>query len=453
MFNRFFKFFWKNPPFALFFSFLISIFAGTILLILPWASASGNWTSFVDALFTGTTGVCVTGLIVLDTATYWSRFGQTVIMVLMQLGGLGIMTAVAFSALLIGKKLLSSREEAMKNILDSTSSAEMKKKLYSIVLAMLAIELIGSLLLFACWAREFPSLGTALFYSSFHSISAFCNAGLSLFSDSLIGFRGNLQIVLVFGSLIILGGLGFTVLRDFWGLTPFSKSQKGVKKRLNLHSKLVIVTTIILISLGALLFYSFEALNFKDLPWHEKILAPYFQSVTTRTAGFSTLNIGQLSSASKLLFMFLMFVGGGVGGTAGGIKVTTLALIVLMIWATFKGKENVEIFKRTIPWPTIKKAIVVASVSVMTVLVFSLILIHIENARFENVLFEVFSAFGTVGLSTGLTPTLSQAGKVLISILMLVGRIGPLALVLMLSKERGIPKKETPFLEEDVLVG
>jgi len=453
MLDKFFRFFWKKPEFALCFSFLITIFSGTVLLMLPWASAAGRWTSFINALFTATSGVCVTGLIVLDTATYWSRFGQTVIMVLMQLGGLGIITAVAFSALLIGKKLLSSREEAMKNILDVASRAELKKTILSIVLATLAIEFVGFLLLFAYWSGKFPSLATSLFYSVFHSVSAFGNAGFSLFSDSLVRFRGNLPIVLTFTSLIILGGLGFTVLRNIWGLTPFSKKEKGVKKRLNLHSKLVIVTTIILISLGALLFYSFGALNFKDLPWHEKILAPYFQSVTTRTAGFSTLNIGQLSSASKLLFMFLMFIGGGVGGTAGGIKVTTLALIVLMIWAMFKGRGNVEVFKRTIPWPVIKKAVAVASVSVMTVLVFSLILIHTENAQFEDVLFEVFSAFGTVGLSTGLTPTLSQVGKVLISILMLVGRIGPLALVLMLSKERGIPKKETRFLEEDVLVG
>ncbi len=443
MFNRFIRFFCKNPPFALCFSFLVTIFIGAVFLMLPWASAAGKWTSFINALFTATSGICVTGHIVVDTATYWSRFGQGIIFVLFQLGGLGIMIATALLFLVIGKRLRVSQEGAMKGMLEADSLAEAKKLVWFIFLTAFTFEFIGFLSLLN---QQGP------FQALFHSASAFCNAGFSLISTSFTGFQSNFAFNLKITTLIIFGGLGFLVLTNLKDvfLSWFNRKEK-IKKRLNIHSKLVIVTSLILIVVGTLLFLFLEAKNMVDLPFGTKVLTSYFQSVTARTAGFNTINIASLTPATKLFLMFLMFIGGGPGGTAGGIKVTTFVLVVLTVFSLLKGKKDIEIFGRTVPWQTVRKSISIILVSVVTLFILFLVLLSFENFKFENLLFEVFSAFGTVGLSTGITPQFSSLGKVVIIILMYVGRLGPLTIVALLSRGKVMPKKGYP--EERVLVG
>lgn len=443
MFDRFVKFFWKNPPFALCFSFAITIFAGTVLLVLPWASSAGNWTSFIDALFTATSGLCVTGLIVVDTATYWTTFGRIVILVLIQLGGLGIMTASAFFLWVVGKGLGISQKDAMKNVLDADSLTEVKKLVQFIVLATFTFEIIGFLLLLL---RQSP------FQAWFHSTSAFCNAGISLITTSFMRYQADFFFNIVITNLIIFGGFGFLVLMNLRDVCfSWLKRKEKIKKRVNLHTKLVLISSLILVLVGTLLIFCLETGKFSELPFGTRMLVSYFQSVTARTAGFNTIDIANLTPASKLILMFLMFIGGAPGSTAGGVKVTTFALVVLTLFSLLKGKQDLEIFGRTIPWQTVRKSISIILVSLGLLFVLSLALLSFENAKFENILFEAFSAFGTVGLSCGITSQLSVLGKLLIIILMYVGRLGPLTLAFLLSKGKAAPRKGYP--EERVVVG
>ena len=416
--------------------------------MLPVATLDGKGTSLVDAFFTSTSALCVTGLVVQDTAVYFSRFGHIVILVLMQLGGLGIMTSYAFFSIAIGKRILVSQQVAMKEVLD-TGYGEVKETVLFITISTFVIEAIGAVVLGIRWSNE--PFGDYVFFSIFHSISAFCNAGFSLFSNSLINYSGDVVVNVTIVLLIISGGLGFIVLSNLFGY--FSLFPKGDKKRrINLHTKIVLTMTGILIIVGAILFYIFECKNILDLfSIKDKVFVSFFQSITARTAGFTTVDIGSLTTPTFLFLIFFMFVGGSSGSTAGGIKTGTFFVIIAVVYNMFRGREDVQVFERTIHRRTVQKAVSIATISLLTVLIFCLILLYTEDASFKAVLFEVFSAFGNVGLSAGLCSDLTVIGKVVVSILIFIGRVGPLTLALVLGRE--IAERKIRFPEERIVVG
>jgi trk system potassium uptake protein TrkH len=437
-----------KPGVTISISFFIFIVIGTILLMLPVATADGNGTSLIDAIFTSTSAICVTGLIVQDTLVYFSRFGHIVILTLMQLGGLGIMTSYALFSIAIGKRLLISQQVAMKGVLD-TEYGEIKKTVLFIVISTFIIEAIGAVVLAIHWSGE--PLGDYVFYSIFHSISAFCNAGFSLFSNSLINYGSDVVVNTTIGLLIVAGGLGFIVLTNLSGFLLFF-SKRNKKRRVHLHTKIVLTTTGILIILGAILFYTFECKNTLDqFSIKDKVFVSFFQSITTRTAGFTTVDIGSLATPTLLYFIFFMFIGGSSGSTAGGIKTGTFFVILAMVYNMFRGREDVEVFERTINRRTVQKAISITTISILTIVLFCMVLLYTEDAPFKVVIFEAFSAFGTVGLSAGLTPDLTDIGKILISILIFMGRIGPLTLALILGRE--IAERKIRFPEERIVIG
>ncbi|ODS31365.1 MAG: potassium uptake system protein TrkH [Candidatus Scalindua rubra] len=448
MFRTTFKNLTEKPGLTIGTAFSIFIMIGTILLMLPVATADGEGTSLVDAIFTSTSAICVTGLIVQDTLVYFSRFGHVVILIMMQLGGLGIMTSYAFFSIAIGKRLLISQQVAMKGVLD-TEYGEIKKTVLFIVISTFIIEAIGAVVLAIHWSNE--PFGDYVFYSIFHSISAFCNAGFSLFSNSLINYSGDVVTNITIGLLIVSGGLGFIVLSNLFGYFSFF-SKKNKKRRINLHTKIVLTMTGILIILGAILFYTFECKNTLDLfSIKDKVFVSFFQSITTRTAGFATVDISSLAMPTFLYFVFFMFIGGSSGSTAGGIKVSTFFVIIAVVYNMLRGRGDVELFERTIHRRTVQKAVSISIISLLTILIFCLILLYTENAPFRVVIFEAFSAFGTVGLSAGLTPDLTTSGKIIVSMLIFIGRIGPLALALILGRE--VAERKIRFPEERIVVG
>lgn len=448
MVGKAFKSFSTKPGATISASFFIFIMIGTILLMLPVATADGGGTSLVDAFFTSTSALCVTGLTVHDTSLYFSRFGHVVIMILIQIGGLGIMTSYAFFSIIIGKRLLISQKVTMKGVLN-TENGEIKRIILFIIISAFVVEAIGALVLATHWSQK--TFDDYIFFAVFHSISAFCNAGFSLFSNSLIRYNSDLVVNVTIGLLIVSGGLGFVVLSNLFGCLSFLP-KKDKKRRLNLHTKIVLTMTAILIIVGAILYYTFEYRNtLEQFSARDKIFVSFFQSITTRTAGFTMVDIGSLATPTLLYCIFFMFIGGASGSAAGGIKVGTFFLILAVAYNMFRGKEDVEIFDRTIHRRTVQKAVSITTLSLLTILLFCLILLWTEDAPFYAVIFEAFSAFGTVGLSTGLTNDLTVIGKVVVSLLIFIGRIGPLTLALVLGKE--IVERKIRFPEESIVVG
>lgn len=425
--------------------------------MLPQATVESL--SFFDALFTATSATCVTGLIVVDTAGHFTLFGECVILALIQIGGLGIMTLSTFFIYLVAGRLGYTEREILQDTLSQHPMADFARLLRLVLIVTLVIELLGCGLLTLRFLRDF-TLEHAFYLGLFHSVSAFCNAGFSLFSTSFEAYRSDVGINLVICTLIILGGLGFVVLFDIFK-TRGARNPRSFFYALSFHSRLVLSVTALLIVAGTVTFFVLETNNSLDqLSFAEKLLASFFQSVTTRTAGFNTVRIGVLSDATLLFIILFMFIGASPGSCGGGIKTSTFAVIAASVWARFKTKEDVNIYYRRIPENIVSRAIsVVFFFSVILMLFTMLILIsetpnlsHAESdGQFMGYLFEVVSAAGTVGLSTGLTSTLSDMGKVLITVLMFIGRLGPLTVALAV---RG-KKSERPlrYVQENVLVG
>ncbi len=448
MLEKIYQFFIKKPEISFCLSFLVLILIGTFFLILPFSTHENI--SFINALFTAVSAVCVTGLIVVDTGTAFTTFGQIVILFLIQLGALGIMVGASFVFLLAKRGLAILFQAGAKEELGINFVVEARKTIKFIILSTFSLQILATIFLFFSWQDYFQNIGKNLFYSFFHSVSAFGNAGFSLFSDNLEGFRNSISINIIFSFLIILGGLGFIVLMEFWQyFLVWCKRRK--KRKISLHSKLILVVSFFLIFLGAFLFYFFERENLSHLSSNEVILVSFFQSVTARTAGFNTIDMGNLENPTYLLYIFLMFVGGAPASTAGGIKVITLFLILFSIYSFFQKKANLTIFKKTIPSLIIKRSFIIFNIFLLIAIVFSLILLYTEEAEFKDILFEVFSALGTVGLSTGLTSELSFLGKLSIIFLMFVGRVGPLVLVIISSKQIVEPKIH--YSEERIILG
>ncbi|MDI6703614.1 MAG: TrkH family potassium uptake protein [bacterium] len=425
-----------KPTQVLVLSFIITIIVGTILLSLP-QSSNGYALPCVDALFTATSATCVTGLIVVPTGEQFTLFGQLIILSLIQLGGLGIMTFSSFFAVVLGKRITLKDRIVIQESLSSGATGEILTLLKYVLIFTISAEALGATLLYFRFHNIYQAI--------FHSVSAFCNAGFSLWPTSLISYKEDFIVNFIITSLIIIGGIGFIVVADLKGALRGRKS--------SLHTKVTILVSVVLILFSTAIIFLLEYGNtLKFLPLKTKVLTSYFQAVTPRTAGFNTLDIAQLTKATLFFIIILMFIGGSSGSTAGGIKTGTFLVLAASVSSMLKGREEVEIFGRTIPKDISHKAlsIVILSLVLIMIGVFSLLIIE-KRGSFLHLLFEVVSAFGTVGLSTGITPYLSILGKIVITIIMFVGRVGPLTLALAVGGQKTLVAYKYP--EEEVIVG
>lgn len=433
-------------------SFAGFILLGTVLLRLPH-SASGRPLSFVDALFTAASGVCVTGLTVVNIGRDLSGFGQAVTLVLFQVGGLGIITFSVMLFSIMGRGISFKDQEIIQSTFFHTPRRDFMKLIRTIFSVTILIEGLGTMVLFVRFSQDFP-LGKALYYALYHSVSAFNNCGYSLFSSSLMNYRNDLLVNLVIMALIVLGGIGFIVQYELIA------KWRGRIRALSLHTKIVLRVTLFLIIAGAVLFFLFEINHIlKGGSLSSSIGASLFQSVTARTCGFNTIDIGLLTNSTLLFLMVLMFIGGAPGSTAGGIKVTSFSLMMLLIWNKIKGQDGVNVFNRTIPREILTRtiAIVIASTLIVFIAVSFLLITHQgasgsptdSRHHFISYLFEAISAFGTVGLSMGITADLSGIQKIAVIILMFIGRIGPITMAYAwYSRKSGLV-----YAEESVMVG
>lgn len=406
---------------------------GTVLLMLPYSTTHGI--SLLDALFTSTSAVCVTGLIVKNTPQDFTLFGQIVIMLLIQVGGLGYMSMSTMLALLAGRRIGLFERMMIKESLNITTLEGVVRFMKRMLLFVFTVELLGTLIFGLAFKKDF-STSDAFFYGIFHSISAFNNAGFSLFSDSFVRYRNDILLNLTVISLIILGGIGFIVMDDLFDYIR-------QRKRLMQHTKIVIVVTLILIFGGAvIIFFNERHFFFSGLSLKETILSSLFASVTARTAGFNTINYSMLQPQTLFFTILLMIIGASPGSTGGGIKTTTFTVVLMYVWTTIRGRRDTVIFKRRVPEVLVSRALVIMALAVFYVTVVTFIVEDIEHTGFLTTMFEVVSAFGTVGLSVGngnalsLVAGFSVPSKIIIIITMLVGRLGPLTLFMALLRQR-----------------
>jgi trk system potassium uptake protein TrkH len=438
--------------------FIGMILIGGILLTMPIATKNGQSIGFLNALFTSTSAVCVTGLVVVDTGTTFSIFGQVVILILIQAGGLGFMTITTLIFLLVGKKISLKERMIIRDSLNENDLSGMVKMIQRILMVTFIAEFIGASLLAT---RFIPIYGIlkGIYFSVFHAVSAFCNAGFDLIGGfrSFTMFANDPAINITIMALIILGGIGFVVILDV------ARKIKSTKRtRLSLHTKIVLLMTASLIIIGALLFFLLESGNpntigSSELTTGGKVLASFFQSVTPRTAGFNTIDQNSMGIAAKFLTMIFMFIGASPASAGGGIKTTTAATIMFLVYSIIRGKKDVNIMGKRIDRNVILRAIAILVLSIAVVFIMTFILFITETQgngfNFESIMFEVFSAFGTVGLSSGITPMLSVIGKVIIIITMYGGRIGLLTLMLAVTSRLYREDSKLKFPEDRFMVG
>jgi trk system potassium uptake protein TrkH len=465
-----------HPAQTILFSFLAVILTGTLLLMLPFTTPEGAALSPLDALFTATSAVCVTGLIVADTAARFTLGGQIILLLLIQIGGLGIMIISYFSLFAARQKVSLEEKVLLSYILNERNMNALAGRVKSIILATFLIEGAGTLLLFPAMRETLDSPGGGIFYAIFHSVSAFCNAGFALFSDSLEGFSGDATVTLTVAALILLGGLSFSVIANLWEMghsrlaeisrrtiahhLPRSGSalyrklgpKKGLERvRLSLNSLTVLRGTGILLIAGLLLFYLLEHTGvLARMPAGQQYLHALFQSVTLRTAGFNTVAIGRLGTASLLVMLPFMFIGAASGSTAGGIKINNVAIMTGYIRSVLSGRETVTIANYSIGRNRVNRAFLIFFFGIGAVGLATVILSVSETFALEQILFEAVSAFGTVGLSTGITGELSATGRLVIVVLMYVGRVGPLTILAAAS--RPSPGTEISYPRGEILV-
>lgn len=436
-------------------SFLVVILVGSLLLSLPISSADGNGVPYLDALFTATTATCVTGLVTLPTVTTWSIFGQAVILVLIQVGGLGVVTIMSALMILLHKRMGIGDRLLIQDAFNLNSLFGIVRFVKRVLLGTFLVEGAGALLYMVVFVPEFGFKG--IWISVFTSISAFCNAGIDIIApDSLCGYATNPLINTVTSLLIILGGMGYIVWWDVMGL---GKGTAGRKRRgfrnLSLHSKIAITTTLILIFGGGILIFLFEyhnPLTIGNLSLFDKIQVSLFQSVTTRTAGFATVPQQDLTNGSSILCLLLMFIGGSPVGTAGGVKTVTIAVLAVSAIATIQNKQDVSMFNRNISRQAVNKAVAVTMMSFAIMFASTVLLSAVSDADMLDILFETVSATATVGLTRDLTPHLNAAGKMIVIGTMYLGRVGPISLALALNsgkKHQNIIRNPT----EEISVG
>lgn len=433
-----------NPAQTIVAGFAGIILLGALLLSLPAASESGTSPPLLTALFTATSAVCVTGLVVVDTATTWSLFGELVILVLIQIGGLGYMAVATLLAILLGRRIGLRERVALQESHNLYTIGGIVRFTRAILRLTLSIEAVGALLLAIRWIPEFgPGLG--LYYAVFHAVSAFNNAGFDLMGGfrSLTPFVSDPAVNLIIAALIIVGGLGFIVLIDL-----------GSPRRLNLHAKVVLATTAILIGLGTVLVLLIEAANpatLGPLSVPQKLLAAFFQGVTPRTGGFNTVDIARMYEPTLMLLIVLMFIGASPGGTGGGIKTTTFVVPLMVIKAMLQGRQDAEVFHRRLDPVVAYRAVTIALLGVAFVVTMAVLLSITERVPFLQAAFETVSAFGTVGLSTGITPSLTTAGRIIIIATVFTGRVGLLTVAFALTRRQRPANYRYP--EERILVG
>lgn len=433
-----------NPAQTIVAGFAGVILVGALLLSLPVATEARTSPPFLTALFTATSATCVTGLVVVDTATHWSMFGELVILGLIQIGGLGYMAVATLLAMLLGRRIGLRERVALQESHNLYTLGGIIRFTRAILLLTLAIEGVGAVLLALRWVPQF-GLGRGIYYGLFHSVSAFNNAGFDLMGGfrSLTAFVGDPSVSLIIAALIILGGLGFTVLMDL--VHP---------RRFNLHAKVVLTTTAVLIGLGTILVLAIESRNpatLGPLSLPQKVLAAFFQSVTPRTAGFNTVDIGRMYEPTLMLLIVLMFIGASPGGTGGGIKTTTFVVPLAVIKAMLRGRQDAEMFHRRLDPVVVYKAVTIALVGVAFVVTMAVLLSVSERIPFIPAAFEVASGFGTVGLSTGITPSLSTMGRIIVMLTIFSGRVGLLTLAFALTRRQQPANYRFP--EERILVG
>lgn len=437
---------WKlHPTQVLALGFLGVILLGTVLLMVPLATVDNRGLPWLDAVFTATSAVCVTGLVVVDTGTVLSRFGQLVILVLVQIGGLGFMSLAAMIAVLLGKRITINDRVILKESLNQLSLGGIVRVVRYIVVFTLSIELVGAVVLAAVFWQTMP-LGEAVYHGVFHAVSAFNNAGFDLFTTSLMPFNTNPVVMICVMLLLTIGGMGVLVwvnaLSHGWQVAQWS-----------LHTKIVVWTTSALLVVGSMLVFVFEygAGAFVQFSLAEKVLNSVFQSTTARTAGFFSVPLTSLTTATIVVMMILMFIGASPGSTGGGIKTTTFALAMLTVYNVLRGRNEIHVWQRTVTAPLLLKSFAVVFVAISWVMVATLILTITESAPFLWLIFEVVSAFATVGLTLGVTPELTDMGKFVIIATMYMGRVGPLTLFAALMLRNRTPPYR--HAEESVLVG
>lgn len=435
-------------------SFFILIFIGTCLLLLPISSSSGKPVGLINALFTSTTASCVTGLTTIPTVSSWSIFGQIVILVLIQIGGLGVITAIAGISVLLDKRFGISNELLLQDVLNLNTMSGLSQFVKKVIVGTFVIEGIGTLLYMTVFVPEFGIRG--IWISVFTSVSAFCNAGIDIISEtSLCQYISNPIINFTTCGLIVLGGLGYVVWWDIVRLIKGRKEKKMRFKNLTFHSKIALSSTAFLLLVGTILFFIFEyenPLTIQNMSVFHKIQASFFQSVTTRTAGFFTIPQENLTNSSALVCLLLMFIGGSPVGTAGGVKTVTFVVLLTSAFTTIQNKNQVTIFGRTISKQTINKSLAVVVMSCSIVFISTILLSVMTNADVIDILYETVSAGATVGLTRNLTSSLNTVGKILIIITMYLGRVGPISLAIAFhtnKKNENIIKEPT----EEISVG
>ena len=438
-----------HPAQTLMLSFFIVIVLGTFLLMLPKAVAPGHSLNWLDALFTATSATCVTGLIVVDTGSHFSLLGQLIILSLIQIGGLGIMTISSFFALFFGRGMAIKERIMLQEMLNVERLDAITRLIKGVILITFLMESLGAVVLFFSWNSPHWDFTQRLYQSVFHSVSAFCNAGFSLNSDSLMSFNTNYSVVLTVALLIIVGGLGFVVMIDLTRGKIFEHPARKKVRRFSVHTKLVLIVSGILLAGGTILFLLTEPIKGS---WTFKTINAFFCAVTARTAGFNTLDTASLNVSSALLLMILMFIGASPGSTGGGIKTTTLGILVASFISIIRGKSRIELFKRSISFPILNRALVVFAFAISFIMFSAFLLSLTEKASFLNLLFEEISAFGTVGLSRGITSALSNWGKMVIIVSMFVGRVGVLTLAFAITTPKEHLRVEYPE-EKNVMVG
>ncbi|MBU1088230.1 MAG: TrkH family potassium uptake protein [Candidatus Omnitrophica bacterium] len=440
-----------KPAHLLIASFMMTILIGTFLLTLPISTQTGQGLNFVDALFTATSATCVTGLIVRDTGTFFSGFGQFVILALIQIGALGIMTFSVTLFLFAGKQMSNKEAMTMQDVLDQDSLSGIRELIHFIAKMTIFVELLGAIFLYVGFEPYIADPWQRLYTSLFHSVSAFCNAGFSLFSDNLMQYVKDDIINLTIAFLIIFGGLGFIVVKDVWG--KFVKKDRPKSLGLKVHTKIVLSITFFLILAGTICIFFAEnnSAILSGMTLKDKILISFFQSVSTRTAGFNTIDIGKMANASIFSMIILMFIGASAGSTGGGIKTTTFWMLLKSFTSSMHSKDDIDSFKREIPRSIVQKSMAIFVLALSFVIIFMYLVSLFENLAFRDLIFEVVSAFGTVGLSTGITASLHLPGKILITLLMFLGRLGPLTVVLAFSGYK--QKINYTFAQEKIMVG
>jgi trk system potassium uptake protein len=427
--------------------FVLAIILGGSLLALPLSHAPGKNISFLDAVFTATSAICVTGLTVVDTGSSYSLFGQIVILLLIQAGGLGIVTLGTLVAFASGRRVGFRERMNLQTQLNAFQVGGVLRLIQRIILLTFVIELIGALLLWLSFGR-LEGLWRGLYFAVFHSVSGFNNAGFGLYPTNLMPFVANILVNFTIMALIILGGLGFIV-----EMNVLSRLREGRKVPFTLHSKTVLALTAVLIGVGAVVFLLLEwSHSFAGLPVWQKIMAALFQSVTPRTAGFNTVDYAQMDESSLLFTMLLMFIGASPGSTGGGIKTVTFFVLIGSVWSISRGRGELALFGRRIALDTVIKSAVISVLSMLIIgAMLTLLLLTDPDKDAFQLAFEAVSAFGTVGLSTGITGAMSDLGKIVLIMLMYLGRIGPLTFALALIE--GTPDKKIRYPVEEVVIG